>query len=221
MEGRSTGLVVPIFGPNIISGNPGGGIHFAEDSQLSLGGAPSWAPYTNIVQGNGPVGIAVGYGGQLTLFGDTQIQDHSSAGIDVYGNSQLAILSGVPNQIVHNGFGTDTARAGIRLDGNSQAYIRDAMITQSGGPGVLELINSSLDLADSTLTANAGGPVACDGSAVLLSDLPPSALGPANSCKVGRPSSHHNENSHFSVPNWKQQKELSDKIHAAVAKVHH
>lgn len=221
MEGRSTGLVMPIFGPNIISSNTGGGIHVPENSQLSLGGAPSWAPYTNIVQGNGPVGITVAYGGQLTLFGETQIQDHSSAGIDVYGNSQLAILSGVPNQIVHNGFGTDTSRAGIRLDGNSQAYVRDAVISQSGGPGILELINSSLDLAESTLTANAGGPVACDGSAVLVSDLPPSALGPANSCKVGGSSSHHNGDSSFNIPNWKQQKALSDKIHATVAKVHH
>lgn len=221
MEGRSTGLIMPIFGPNIISNNIGGGVHVAENSQLSLGGAPSWAPYTNNVQGNGLVGITVGYGGQLTLFGETQIQDHSSAGIDVYGNGQLAILSGVPNQILHNGFGTDATRAGIRLDGNSQAYVRDAVITQSGGPGILELINSSLDLAGSTLTSNAGGPVACDGSAVLVSDLPPSALGPANSCKVGGSSSHHNDNSHFNVPNWKQQKALSDKIHAAVAKVHH
>jgi hypothetical protein len=221
MQGRSTGLVMPIFGPNIISNNTGGGIHVAENSQLSLGGAPSWAPHPNIVQGNGPVGITVDYGGQLTLFGETQVQDHSSAGIEVYGNSQLAILSGVPNQIVHNGFGTDATRAGIRLDGNSQAYVRDAVITQSGGPGILELINSSLDLAGSTLTANAGGPVACDGSAVLVSDLPPSALGSANSCKVGGSSSHHNGTPSFNVPNWKQQKALSDQIQATVAKVHH
>jgi len=133
----------------------------------------------------------------------------------------LAILSGVPNQIVGNGFGTDATRAGIRLDGNSQAYVRDAVITQSGGPGILEQINSSLDLAGSTLTANAGGAIACDGSAVLVSDLPASALGSANSCKVGVPSSNHNGNSSFNVPNWKQQKALSDKIHATVAKVHH
>jgi hypothetical protein len=218
MEGRSTGLVMPIFGSNIISNNPGGGIHFAEDSQLSLGG---WAPYTNVVQGNGPVGIAVGYGGQLTLFGQTQIQDHSSAGIDVYGNSQLAILSGVPNQITHNGIGTDTARAGIRIDGNSQAYVRDAVITQNGGPGILERVNSSVDVATSTLSSNAGGPIVCDGSAVLVSDLPPSALSSANSCKVGGPPGHHNRNASLNVPNWKQQKALSDKMHAMVAKLHH
>jgi hypothetical protein len=221
MEGRSTGLMIPLFGPNIISNNPGGGIHFAEDSQLSMGGAISYAPYPNIVQGNGPVGITIGYGGQLTLFGDTQIQDHSSAGIDVYGNSQLAILSGVANQITHNGFGTDPARAGIRLAANSQAYVRDATISGSGGPGILELVNSSLDVAGTTFASNAHGAIACDGSTVLVSDLPPSALGSANSCKVGGPSSHHNQTASFTMPNWKQQKALSDKIHAMVAKVKH
>src|SRR5262249_22727549 len=34
MQGRSTGLVMPIFGPNIIPNNTGGGIHVAENSQL-------------------------------------------------------------------------------------------------------------------------------------------------------------------------------------------
>jgi Right handed beta helix region len=222
MEGRSTGLMVPIFGPNVVSNNPVVGIHVAEDSQLSIGGDPSWAPYLNIVQGNGSVGIADAYGGQLTLFGQTQIQDHPTAGIDVYGNSQLTFLSGFgSNQVTHNGFGTGPARAGIRLEGNSQGQIRGAGISQSGGPGILNLVNSSVDVGGSTFSSNAGGAIACDGSAVLVSDLPPSALGPANACRVGGQSSHNRDHFAFTIPDWKRQKASSDRMHAMVAKVKH
>jgi len=220
MLGHSTGLMMPHFGPNTISANPYGGIQVNENSQLSIGGSGDWAPYMDIVAGNGPVGISVGFGGQLTLFGNVQVQDHSIVGVDVYGNSQATLSYGL-NQITHNGYGAGAARAGIRIDGNSEAYVRGAAITQNGGPGILELGNSSLDVAGSTFTSNASGAVVCDGSSFITGELTASVLGSASSCKIpAATGAQHKLNSKLNVPNWRQQKAYADKIQSAVAKRH-
>lgn len=221
MLGRSTGLMMPIFGPNTISSNPGGGIQVAENSQLSIG-AGIWAPnYTDIIQANGPVGILVTQGGQMTLFGSVQVLDHTVVGLDIYGNSQVTMEMGL-NQFTHNGFGTGAARAGVRIDGNSQAWIQGAAFTQNGGPGILDLVNSSVYVTGSTFTSNAGGAVVCDGSSFITGDLTASVLGSANLCKVPPVSgAQHKWNFNFNVPNWQQQKAYADKIHKIVAKFHH
>ena len=127
-----------------------------ETSEISMGGGTSWAPFLLTIQGNGPLGIFEEFGSQVTVIGGTQILDHTTAGIDVYGNSQVSIADG-SNQITHNGFGLDAARAGIRVDGGSQVYMRNATIARNGGPGVLGLVNSSLDIANSSFSSNAGG----------------------------------------------------------------
>jgi hypothetical protein len=154
--------------PNTIAGNQGDGISLQENSEISLSG-PSALP-ANIVQGNGPVGISVGYGSQLTLYDNVQLTNHADAGVDVYGNSQAFIYG--TNQITNNG--TDpsyAARAGVRVDGNSEAYLRGGQISHNGGPGILALVNSSLDFTGVTFTGNSGGPVACDSSSWMGSDL--------------------------------------------------
>jgi hypothetical protein len=180
--GASNGGLFSMTGPNTLAGNNGGGIFLGEKSEFSLGGGQSWAPYTDTVRGNGPYGIFAEFGSQVTVFGATQIIDHTTAGVDIYSDSQAAIYGN--NQISHNGTGLDPSRSGILLEGNSQAYIRGATISQNGGPGVLNLVNSSADVSGTTFVSNAGGPVTCDGTAVLNSDSSTSTLGSSSACRV-------------------------------------
>jgi hypothetical protein len=122
-----------------------------------------------IVQGNGPVGISVGFGSQLTMYDEVQVTNHTDVGVDVFGNSQAYIYG--PNQISNNGTDrSNPARAGLRVDGNSEAYLSGGQISQNGGPGILALVNSSLDFTGVTFAANNGGPVACDSSSWMVSD---------------------------------------------------
>jgi Right handed beta helix region len=203
-----------LFGPITIASNQGGGISLMETSEISMGGGTSWAPYLLTIQGNGPLGIFEEFGSQVTLIGGTQILDHATAGIDVYGNSQVSIYNG-SNQIIHNGFGLDAARAGIRVEGGSQVYMRNATVVGNGGPGVLGLVNSSLDIAESSFSSNAAGAVVCDGSAALVTDLPSGTLGAANSCKVHTSSGgRHGNSANFPVPDWRRQKAAADKMDA-------
>jgi hypothetical protein len=180
--GGATGGLFDMTGPNRVINNRGGGIFLAETSEMSMGGGTTWATYPLIIQGNGPYGIYLEFGAQITIYGATQILDHTIAGVDVYANSQANIFNG--NQITHNGTGLDPGRAGLRVEGNSQAYVRGITFSQNGGPGILGLVNSSVDLGSSAFSSNAGGAVLCDGSAVLKSDLPSSTLGTANACRV-------------------------------------
>lgn len=218
-RGGASGQLYAVFGPNVIAANQTGGILVIELSELSMGGNTGWAPYQSLIQGNGPVGILGQFGGQVTIIGGTQIIDHTAAGIDIYGNSQLAVYG--ENQITHNGYGTDSPRAGMRVDGNSQAYIRGATITQNSGPGVLGLANSSLDVAGSTFGSNGGGPITCDTSAVLSTDMPAGSLGNTNSCKIsGNSGIQRRLPSNVQVPNWRQQKAAVDKVRAFTSNLH-
>lgn len=177
-------------GPNVISGNQAGGIAIGEGSEISLSG---WTPsgsgpwQSNIVTGNGPVGIYAGLGSQLTLWNGVQITNHPDAAVEVWGHSQVLIAG--DNQITNNGTGspaTYPTRAGVRVDGNSEAFIRGGQITQNGGPGILALANSSIDLSGATLTSNSGGPIVCDSSAWLITDQAtlPTPFGRALPCNV-------------------------------------
>jgi hypothetical protein len=177
-------------GPNVISGNQGGGVDVNEGSEISLSGsAPSGSgPWqTNVLDGNGPVGIYVGMGSQLTIWNGVQITNHPDAAIDVFGHSQVLING--DDQITNNGTGPATTyptHAGVRVDGNSEAFIRGGQISQNGGPGILELDNSSVDISGATLTSNLGGPIVCDSSSWLVSNqpAPPGPFSFAQPCNV-------------------------------------
>jgi len=176
--------------PNVISGNQAGGVAIYEGSEISLYGLPPFpagVSWGNIIEGNGPIGVSVGLGSQATIKDGIQITNHPDAGVDVYAHSQVFINGN--NQIADNGTGSSSSyptQAGVRVDGNSEAYIRGGQISGNGGPGILALVNSSIDLSGATLTSNLGGPIVCDSSAWMVSDLPvPSTpLGPALPCKV-------------------------------------
>jgi len=188
--GHARGAVLGIWVPNTISGNQAGGVTIHEGSEISLCCAlilPAGVWQSNIIDGNGPVGVAAGQGSQLTLWDGVQIINHPDAGVDVYADSQVFINGN--NQITNNGTGSSSTyptRAGVRIDGNSEAYIRGGQISQNGGPGILALVNSSIDLSGATLTSNLGGPIVCDSSAWLVSDQPNllALFGPVLPCKV-------------------------------------
>jgi hypothetical protein len=208
------------LGPVIISSNAGGGVSLAETSEMSLGGGVSWASNPVIVQGNGPVGIALAYGGSLTLFG-TQVTGHTTAGITLYGNSQASLL-GPTDQISNNGTGTGTGRAGIVVEQGSQALVSEASIQNNGGPGILGLLHATLDVEGSTFSSNADGAIVCDQSTALATDLAHSALGSANACTVAPPGNHSHAvgNMSLALPDWQGVKARSIRLSQMIAQHH-
>ena len=169
--GGARAQVGGLFGPNTISGNQAGGAFLQENAEISFW---SLGP-ANLIQGNGPVGVSAGLGSQVTFFDisgpvNAQITDHTSAGVDLYANSQ-AYFNG-SNQILRNGTLTDKRSAGIRVDGNSQALLRGGQVAQNNGPGILALVNSSVDFTGVSFAGNAGGEIIdCDTSSWMVSDL--------------------------------------------------
>ena len=199
------------YGPNLIQGNKSGGVTARERSRISI-----FTPQTTI-RANGPVGVTAGFGSQVTL-SDVEITGHTSAGVDLYGNSQ-AWLSGA-NQIQNNGSNADSSSAGIRVDGNSEVFLRNGTIAHNFGPALLGLVNSSLDFSGVTFAANTGGIITCDNTAVMVSDLTPAALGLAEvaSCKTPRFLVNREiVTQAFALPNSAAQKAAHDK-YVALAK---
>jgi len=157
------------FGANQISGNQGGGFDVEENSELSI-----WAcgpSSVTTVSGNGPVGISAGFGSQVTLYGNAVITGHTGSGVELYGKSQLHVFGTDP--ISQNGSAGNPRSAGIVVDGNSEAYLRGGQLTQNIGPGILALVNSSVDFTGVTFNGNSGGIIDCDSSAYMVSDLEP------------------------------------------------
>jgi hypothetical protein len=171
-------------GATLISGNQSGGIDVREASQVSL-----WMCGTNgenVVSNNGPVGIDVGMGSQLALYNNVVISGHTGPGVELYAQGQLYMFG--PNVISHNGNAGDRRSAGVVVDGNSEVYLRGGTISTNEGPGILALVNSSVDSVGATFSGNTGGIAACDSSAYMVSDLlPPSG----NHSGIGCRSPHH------------------------------
>ncbi|MGB2590623.1 MAG: right-handed parallel beta-helix repeat-containing protein [Candidatus Acidiferrum sp.] len=169
--GGARAQIGSLYGPNTITGNQAGGAFLQENSEISFFslGQP------NVIQGNGPVGVSVGLGSQVTFYDisgtvNAQISGHTSAGVDVYSNSQ-AYFNGA-NQVLQNGSVSDPRSAGIRVDGNSQVLMRGGQVTQNNGPGILALVNSSADFTGVTFAGNLQGEIiACDSSSWMVSDL--------------------------------------------------
>jgi hypothetical protein len=220
--GGARAQIGSLFGANTISGNQAGGAFLQENSEISFFslGQP------NVIQGNGPVGVSVGLGSQVTFYDisgtfNAQITGHTSAGVDIYANSQ-AYFNGA-NQILQNGTISDSRSAGIRVDGNSQVLLRGGQVAQNNGPGILALVNSSVDFTGVTFAGNAGGEIIdCDSSSWMVSDLtrPSSALAPAGvACRT--PHALGNRDVFKSVPttpNWSGPKAQFDKYAKAAVK---
>jgi Right handed beta helix region len=164
--------VATCYGGNQISGNESGGIDVREHSFLSI-----WICGTtageNIVNDNGPVGLNVGMGSEVALYDNVVISGHSGPGIDLYAQGQLYMYG--PNRVSNNGNAGDPRSAGVVLDGNSEAYLRGGTLSGNQGPGILALVNSSVDSVGATFSGNTAGIVTCDSSAYLVSDLLPAS----------------------------------------------
>jgi len=223
LRGGAHAQIGALFGPNVISGNPGGGASLQETAEISF-----WSiGQPNQIQGNGPVGVLAGFGSQVT-FADISgplaalITDHTIAGVDLYANSQAYFLGA--NQVLRNGTLTNPRTAGIRVDGNSEVFLRGGQVAQNYGPGILALVNSSADFTGVTFSGNAGGEIIdCDSSSWMVSDLArsSSALAAAGvACKT--PHALGNRDVFKSVPtppDWSGHKALFDK-YAKVAVKH-
>lgn len=208
-----------LFGPNTISGNQSGGASLQETAEISF-----WSiGQPNVIQGNGPVGVSVGLGSQATFANITgavgaQISDHTSAGVDLYGNSQAYFLGA--NQVLRNGTLSDPRSAGIRVDGNSQAILRGGQVAQNNGPGILALVNSSADFTGVNFTGNAEGEIIeCDSSSWMVSDLahPNKVAGVA--CRTPHALGNREiSKTEPSIPDWSAHKARFDKYAKAAVK---
>jgi hypothetical protein len=168
-----------LSGPNVISGNQSGGVSLQETSEASFFNFGS----QTYIQSNGPVGVSAGFGSQVTLFDEVEISGHSGPALDLYANSQ-AYLFGA-NNLHNNGVAGDPRSAAIRVDGNSEAFLRGGTVSQNVGPAILALVNSSVDLTGVSFSSNSGGTVVCDSSAFMVSDLTSgTALAPGLSCRT-------------------------------------
>ena len=137
-------------GPNLITGNRRGGVTANENAEVSFWGN------TNTITNNGATGIQARYGTQLTVFGNVEISGHTTFGLDISSRSQAYLDSTAGSNVIHNnGTGSQPVRAGIRVDGNSQAtLVGPNQISQNGGPGVLADINSSMEVSGATISSN-------------------------------------------------------------------
>jgi hypothetical protein len=178
--------VANCFGTNQISGNQSGGIDVRELSQAAIWSCgPNGGE--NIVQDNGPLGVELGMGSQLALYNNVVISGHTASGIDMYGGGQLYMIG--PNLISQNGSTDNPRSAGVVVDGNSEAYLRGGTISTNKGPGILALVNSSVDSVGATFPGNTGGIITCDSSAYLVSDLLPANGAPPSGIVCRTP--HH------------------------------
>jgi len=177
--------VANCFGTSQISGNQSGGIDEREHSQISIWNCGLVGE--NVIKDNGPVGVEVGMGSQLALYNNVVISGHTGAGIDLYAEGQLYTYG--PNAISRNGSSDNPRSAGIVVDGNSEAYLRGGTISTNEGPGILALVNSSVDSVGAAYSDNTGGIITCDSSAYLVSDLLPATGTPRKGIECRTP--HH------------------------------
>jgi hypothetical protein len=182
MFGNSRGGFGAYYGSNAIQENSGGGVSVNEGSEISFysyGGGPA-----NLIQSNGSFGAQVGHGAQATFFETAQITDNSGPGVDVFAAGQARFEG--PIQVLRNGTNGDPTSAGIRVDGNSEAFLRGGTVSQNYGPGILALVNSSADFAGVTFSGNTGGLITCDSTATMISDVTkPNSTPPAGvNCKT-------------------------------------
>ena len=207
LRGGARAQVGGIFAPNVITGNQSGGAWLQENSEISFwnGGQP------DIIQNNGPVGVLAGFGSQVTFFSSSQISGHSSAGVDLYANSQGYFFGA--NTVQGNGSSADPRSAGIRVDGNSEAFLRSGQVSGNIGPGMLVLVNSSADFSGVTFSGN-GGVISCDSSSTMISDLAgPNSTPPAGvSCRTPHGlGGRQITKTQPSIPDWSAQKAQHDR----------
>jgi hypothetical protein len=167
------------IGETVIQNNQGG-FFLSEGSQASV-----WRSGTGTTtfRDNGSYGLYVEKNSHATL-SDIVVEGHAGVGVDAVMSSQVS-LSGT--RVRRNGVLSGPGMSGIRVDGNSQAFLDGtAEVTENGGPGIVADLNSSVDAraaiingnamegirvrhgsivtlaAESSVSPNGGPPVTCD-----------------------------------------------------------
>jgi hypothetical protein len=214
MRGGSRAQFGALSGSNVISGNQSGGVSLQEGAEISF-----WnGGWQTLIQNNGPVGISAGFHSQVTLFNDAEISGHAGPALDLYASSQAYLFDG--NNLHNNGVAGDARSAAIRLDGNSEALLRGGTVSQNLGPGILALVNSSVDVTGVSFSSNSGGLVVCDSSAFMVSDL---VAGTLMAPGVGCRTPHSLGNRHVNklqpeAPDWAGLKALVARTMARATK---
>ena len=191
----------------LIAGNQSGGSWLQENSEISF-----WfGGYPNVIHSNGPVGVLLGFGSQATFFNSAKLPVIAAPEWTSTPNGQ-AYFSGA-NLVQSNGSSGHSRSAGIRVDGNSEAFLRGGEVSQNVGPGVLALINSSADFSGVTFSGNTGI-TTCDSNSTMISDLAgPNITLPAGvSCRTPHGlGARHLDKSQPATPNWSAQKAQHDR----------
>lgn len=170
--------------------NNQGGVFLSEASQASF-----WRSQTGITtfRNNGSYGVYVEKGSHASIF-DALVEGHTGVGVDAVMNSQVSLQGTL---IRGNGSLANLGSAGVRVDGNSEAFIDGAEVTGSNGPGLVVDLNSSADVrsvvitggaaeairlrtgsfatlgTQGSITPNSGAPVTCDATSYIVHNLLP------------------------------------------------
>lgn len=175
---------------SVIQGNEGGAFLYQGSS------AGFWGSTT--FRDNGAFGVWAEGASYVILFaGETSpnvVEGHAVVGVNVTMNSQGSFRG--PNRIRNNGSAGEPASAGVRVDGNSNAFFHTgAEVRGNLGPGILVDLNASLDAPaavvrgnakegvrvrhmsvaylgpDSSIRPNGNGPLTCDSTSMAVTDL--------------------------------------------------
>jgi len=207
----SRGAINAHEGDNRISGNQFAGIQLDGHSDLALvGGDWMGTPYGNYLANNGPAGITVQKGSQLTIGTKAFISGHSGAAVEVGSSSHVSMWG----SFIQNNGGP-----GFSIHNNSEAELWDGSIT-GNDLGVSSQVNSSV-VVGATVSPNAHGPIQCDSSAYAVTWVVPMSL--ASGCKIiyspgAGPGRDHKP--HYSAPNSKQQRDAEDRFLKLARKYH-
>ncbi len=171
---------------NVIRNNPIG-VALHQGSEMSMYGL-----FT--VQNNASLGVQVTEGSRAIFDEPVTIEGNPMGGVEVTSHSQAGFHG--HNKIRNNGSATEPVHAGIWVDGTSQVSLEGGNeVTGNIGPGIFADINSSLDVSDATISGNteegvrvrhmsvvelqtgtdarnnAGGPLTCDGTSLVITNL--------------------------------------------------
>jgi Right handed beta helix region len=133
-------------GETVVQNNQGGAF-LSEGSQASLWRSGTG---TSVFRNNGTYGVYVEKNSHATIF-DILIEGHSGMGVDTVMGSQVALHG---TRVRANGSST-AGTGGVRIDGNSNAFVEEAQVTDNLGPAFVVDLNSSVDARAPVVTGNA------------------------------------------------------------------
>ena len=139
-----------------------------------VNGASAEFDAPNLIQNNKSIGMSVGDGSSVRLFGDLDangnpipnvISGNPLIGLNTFGGQVL--LSGA-TQITNNGFGGQPFHAGVRVDDNTDfisAGAGDIEISNNTGPGIAATAGGNIDMSGTVIKNNSGDGINLVGNA--------------------------------------------------------